>query len=79
MHLVEDPAVAGFDSLRKCRREPKDETRLGVAGCSQWHIMSMSLSTHSLSMESKEDDWTLRSYWHDFVINEKQLSASLRQ
>lgn len=37
------PASTGFLSLRKCCREPKDETRVGSPGDSQWQRISKSL------------------------------------
>ena len=42
---VAAPALGGFLSLRKCWREPKDETRIGLPGESQWQRMSTSLVT----------------------------------
>lgn len=42
-HRVAEPAAGGFATLRKCWREPNEETRVGVKGDSQWHRRSISL------------------------------------
>lgn len=40
---VASPAAGGFAAFLKCWRDPNDDTRVGVAGDNQLHMISMSL------------------------------------
>lgn len=75
-HLVASAAAAGFADLRKCFNDPKDETRDGVAGESQWHKIST-----SLQIIDESETWNNRveAYWQLLVMREKELFCSLDQ
>ena len=75
-HRLASPASTGLRSLRKCSNEPKEETRLGALGASQWQIKSMSLWACQRAMKR---DTRRRTYWQLLVMSEKQLSSSFDQ